>query len=152
MSSVILDRWDGTRVPNKHVMVTAPRCQVLITRRTFQATNLWTRANHMVIHNHYQSWNLCADFIIYFTAFINNRHCLVIQNLRIQGSTNIFMKLNTHVHHITLHTETTKTDQGQKHSVNSTWMLPLTKHCDMFDLCKHLPCFFFFCLMNWWNG
>jgi hypothetical protein len=70
MFSVILDRWEGTRVPHKHVIVIGPRGQELLTWRPFQATNLWTRANHLVIKSHYQSWNLCTDFKIYFWAQI----------------------------------------------------------------------------------
>jgi hypothetical protein len=43
-------------------------------------------------HDHSKSLpiiKLCADFKLYFTAFINSRHYSVIQNLRNQGSSNI---------------------------------------------------------------
>jgi hypothetical protein len=86
ISSVILERWEGTRVPNTHAMVTAPRGQVLLKWRPIQARNLYTRANHMVIQSHYQTLNLYTDFKIYFWAFINSRHCLEIQNYHNQDS------------------------------------------------------------------
>jgi hypothetical protein len=55
MLGVLLDRWEGTQVPNKQAIVIAPRCQILIIGRPFQTTNLYTTANHMVIQSHYQS-------------------------------------------------------------------------------------------------